>query len=278
MLTVEFEKLRISHKDGQHFDDQVIQSIESFLPYRNEVIEILVLLSRNTNSDETVRVVHRFLESLIPYMERPRDVHGWRDQDFDNFKFIAHEIFLYSLASFIRNERFDTAAALMEMKYYCPTVSQNYNMDMLSFWIFSQPLSSFEDRNRRLDMRRLSLRADLLKQRSSESGVEFRDLIQADFILCLRDYSDRPNDFGLWWPDTLTCAFREVRAFEIFARSQLAKYFDRVMTLLNIDDKEALRTLVGRIKSNMSQISPLWQLQLIEWNRLIGYEGIATQP
>ena len=39
-LTAEFEKLRIEHNSEDPLDELVIQSIESFLPYRNEVIKI----------------------------------------------------------------------------------------------------------------------------------------------------------------------------------------------------------------------------------------------
>ena len=94
-LAVEFEKLRIVRNTEDEFDDLVIQSIESFIPYRNEAIKIFLLLARNRNTDETIRVVHRFLESLIPYLDRPRNVNQWRDDDFDNFKFIIHELYQY---------------------------------------------------------------------------------------------------------------------------------------------------------------------------------------
>ena len=184
-LSAELEKLRIGHEDDQHFDEQVVKSIESFLPYRNEVIEICSLLARNTNLEETARVVHRFLESLIPYAERPRDVHRWKEEDFDNFKFIVHELFLYSLACFIRDERFEIAASLMSMEYYCPDISHDYGTDMLPFCIFRQYMPSLEARIQRLKLNRLSLRADLLQDRARESGVDFRHLMQADFVLIL---------------------------------------------------------------------------------------------
>ena len=125
ILTMEVEKFRIDSDSEGEFDDFVIQNIESFLPYRNEVIAIFCHLARNNNTVETANVVHQFMEGSIPYMERPRDVQGWRETDFDNYKFIIHELFLYAVACFIRN---------------LPDEFLDYGTSMISFEIFRRHL------------------------------------------------------------------------------------------------------------------------------------------
>ncbi|MHA1834925.1 MAG: hypothetical protein ACTSV7_13185 [Candidatus Baldrarchaeia archaeon] len=61
------------------------------------------------------------------------------------------------------------------------------------FSIFRQYIDSLTYRNRRLKLRHLSLRTDLLKERCQTTGIDFRYLMQADFILLIRAklYSDK---------------------------------------------------------------------------------------
>lgn len=259
------------------FDDLVIQSIESFIPYRNEAIKIFLLLVLNKNTDETIRVVHRFLESLIPYLDRPRNATQWREGDFDNFKFIIHELYLYSVACFIRHEKFDSAAVLMTDGYYASDSSVDYDQAMTTFCVFRPYLKSLQRRNNRLELRLYSLHADLLMQRSRESGIESRDLMQADLVLFLRSVMDNPAaQFGLWYPETLIYAGRQARPFEIFARSQSAKYFNKMKRLLGIASKTELVPVINKINANpQSYLSQGGFPISIEY--LLGYERIATK-
>ena len=100
VLSAELEKLRLD-PDADPFDDAVVQNIESFLPYRNEAIELFIALALYQDTPETRITLHRFFERLIPYLDRSPRLTQWKDCDFDNFRFIVHELFLYALASLI---------------------------------------------------------------------------------------------------------------------------------------------------------------------------------
>ena len=278
-LTEELEKLRIKNGEGDILDDLVVRSIESFLPYRDEVVKIFLLLSRVKDTDEAVQIVHRFLEGLIPYMDRPKSISTWTEDDFDNFKFIVHELYLYAVSCFIRNEKFDAAAVLIGTDYYLSDSFDGFDSRMISFWIFRQYLKSLKHRNDRLKLSRASLHADILKQRSGRSGIDFRDLMQTDLVLFLRSRLDYPNDqFGgwHWWPETLLYAGRLSKPFEIFARSQSIQYFNRMKCLLGIKSKEELVPLLNKINAN-----PQMYLHQSGFSvylpALIGYEQISTK-
>ncbi|MYB27408.1 MAG: hypothetical protein F4X32_07930 [Candidatus Dadabacteria bacterium] len=276
-LTAEFEKLRIEQSEEGTFDDLVIQSIESFLPYRNEIIKIFLLLSRNKNTDEAIQVVHGFLEDLIPYMDRPKNTDRWREDGFDNFKFIIHELYLYALSCFIRHEKFDAAAVLIGKDYYLSHSFTEYGSAMVTFRVFRHWLQSLQNRNNRLTLDRPSLHADLLKQRSEKSGIEFRDLMQTDLVLFLRGHLDHPDDrFHWWWPETLLYAERQPRPFEIFAKSQSTRYFNRMKCLLRIDSKTDLTVLLSKIYENPQLYLPRSDFP-IDLEHLLGYKQIATK-
>jgi len=276
MLAEQFERLRI-RSDSDPFDEAVVRSIEGFLPYRDQAINIFLGLALYLDSSEARRAIHRFFERLIPYMSRPEQVTSWREWDSDNFKFIVHELFLYAIATLVRYERFESADYLMSTEYYIAGRSDYGRDAMVSFEIFRQHMKSLEYRNERLEAKRLSLRADLLQNRAKGIAVEFRHLMQADFILFMRDNLHRPGTQWHWWPETLLYASRQAGAFEVFARSRSARYFDKAKVLLGIDSKEALQPLLGTFATGVIVI-PRWQFESFGPTHLLGYQELATKP
>lgn len=269
------ERFRIEKYEGE-FDDAVIKSIEDFLPHRNEAIQVFVTISQYAANDENIQKMHRFFENLVQYMNRPEHVRQWSEWDFDNFIFIVHELFLYAVAVLIKHERFYQANFLMEQKYYMPGNS-DYGRDvMVSYIVFRKYMSSLEHRNKRLELRRLSVRADLLKERCSGMGVEFRDLMQADFVLYLRAELETEGDFGNWWPETLLYLGHYHSPFEIFARAVSKKYFDKVKCLLAIQSPEDLEGLLNAYKEDKRRL-PRWEFESFSPSALLGYDQLAKR-
>ena len=212
-------------------------------------------------------------------MDRPEGVSTWKESDFDNFKFIIHELFLYAISSLLKYECFDAVAHLIRHHYY---VEKNaaYGRDvMVPYTIFRNYLNSLEHRNKRLNLRRISLRADLLEQRSKTSGIAFRQIMQSDFILFIRDCFDaiKSNTHQNWGPETLIYNERYSGAFEIFARAQSKEYFDRIKCIFDIEDKKDFLPLFNAFREKKLRI-PTWQFTSINPELLLGFEDIATRP
>ncbi|MBO8131928.1 MAG: TIR domain-containing protein [Candidatus Marinimicrobia bacterium] len=271
-FTKNLEKFRIKDYEGE-FDEAVIKNIEAFLPYRNEFIKFLLTIARYDLREEFIERLHRFFESLIPYMFRPEGVNSWREWDFDNFKFIIHELFLYAVAILIKLERFQQAAMLLSQRYYVPGNS-DYGRDvMVSFTIFRQYMASLEYRKKRLNLRRLSLRADLLKERSQTTGIAFKYLTQADFVLFIRAglHGER------WWPETLLYLVNFQGSFEIFVRAESKRYFEKIKCLFDIDDPNDLKLLLEEYNQCRRQL-PTWQFESFNPSLLSNIERLATIP
>jgi hypothetical protein len=257
------------------FDDAVVASIDAFLPYRNEAVDLFLALGLYLDTSETSNAIHRFFEQLIPYLDRPLTVTQWNEWDFDNFRFIVHELFLYAVAALIRNERFEAAAHLMATEYFVPD-RQNYGREhVVPFEVFRQYMESLEHRNKRLGLRRLSVRADFLKERCKGVGLDFQHLMQADFILFMRDHIDHPDAHWHWWPETLLFADRFSRPFEVFARSRSTRYFDKAKVILGVDSKDAV---VAAVNSFDGTNLPRWQFESFSPAHLLGLEQLATRP
>ncbi|BCA03504.1 hypothetical protein H12S4_44080 [Bradyrhizobium diazoefficiens] len=93
-----FEELRIEGSNRDDFDEEVVKSISAFIPYRDEYLGVLAALARAPSGEDGAIVVKRFFERLIPFLTRPEPMMSWSEHWFDNFRFIIHELFLYTVA------------------------------------------------------------------------------------------------------------------------------------------------------------------------------------
>ncbi|MES5323620.1 SEFIR domain-containing protein [Alcaligenes phenolicus] len=270
------ERFRISKSEGE-FDDAVINNIEEFLPFRNEVIQLFIAVAQYAPEEQFIHRMHRFLESMIPYMSRTHGISQWSDWDFDNYKFIVHELFLYALAILLKHDRIEQANYLLQQQYYLPGNSEYGRDTMVSFTVFRENLHSFDHRNQRLGLRRLSLRADLLKNRCTGIGIDFRYLLQADFVAFMRAEVETQDTYNQWWPETLVLLGHFNSPFEIFARSVSKSYFNNSKVLLSIEVPKDLEPLFKSYQDGSREL-PRWQFDRFNPAALLGYKDLATRP
>lgn len=275
-LVDELEKIRVA-EGTDPFDDAVVQSIEQFLPYRNEAIEIFLNLALYRDDAETRSALHRFFERLIPYFDKPPHLTQWSDWSADNYQFIVHELFLYAVACMLKQGRFDTAHYLLATQYYLPGQSEYGRDSMISYTVLRQHIRSLEIRNQRLGLRKLSLRAALLKDRCVGLGVSFREFMQADFVLFLYSELHAQDDHHSWWPETLVYVGRYSGPFEIFARSGSLAYFEKIKGLLGLDSKASLEELMASYAKDRRRL-PRWQYETLDVSALLGVEKLAKKP
>lgn len=270
------ERFRILERQGE-FDDLVVKSIEDFTPYRNEFIQLLITISIYSQDEDYINLIHRFFEQLIPYLYKPPEITSWREWDFDNFRFIVHELFLYTIAIFLKDERFSYALYLMSQDYFVPRHAEYSRNTMVSYDAFVTYMKSFEHRNNRLKLNLLSLQADLLKERTHSTGVDFRYLMQADFVLFIRKEVENVDQSCCWWPYTLIYIEHFNSAFEIFARSISKSYFNKVKELILIEKPQDLESLLTSYRDKSRKL-PSWSFNSFDPVALLGYKELATKP
>ncbi|MEH2521572.1 hypothetical protein V1279_007145 [Bradyrhizobium sp. AZCC 1610] len=273
-LIAALENFRIdpNHKD---FPQAVLDSIDAFLPYRNEFIEFMFAAAPESGPKLT-QVLQRFFEGAIPFMSKPPSVNSWKQWDFDNFVFIVHELFLYSIAILLRYERFETVAEVFDFRFYVKN-DQKPNEAMQPFSIIRQPLRSLEAKQQ--ELRRVSLRADLLEKRSHGSGLQFESIMAADFVLFLRSAISE-DDYHSWYPETLLYSYEMHGPFEIFARAESATYFKRLSPVVGIANKEELETLLGTfsVDGRAGRWLPRWNYHSLNLSGLSNVAKLASRP
>lgn len=275
LVSQQMERFRIIEK-GDPFDERVAESVKDFLPYRNELIEIFSTVALYRDDDETISTIHKFFESLIPYLYRPVDVRSWNDTDFDNFKFIIQELFIYCIACLLKRERFDAIGNLLRREFYVRSEADFGRDAMTPFSVLQSYIKSLEARNHRLKLGRRSLAAELLNERCKGIGVEFDKLMTADFILFMRSKIDQHEGHS-WWPDTLVYVGRFAGHFEVFARCKSRSFFNKLKIALGVNSKDDLEAALQAIEAAPGGI-PRWDFGSFSPRVLLGFETISTKP
>jgi len=272
-------KFRLEPSNGaEDFDQKVIDSIEKFIPYRNELIEVFSSISQYDNTQNSFPVIHKFFESLIPYLNRPEGINRHHKWDWDNLKFIIQESFLICISVLLKHERYDAIGYLLKQRYYVE-LDDNYGQNkMHSFGVFRNHLESLDHRNRRLKLNRMSLHADIIKERSTDSGISFNQIMQADFLLYITNAIQELKEGGRqrWWPETLIFKSFHGGAFEVFLRSESSEYFNQLAPALGINDKSELNPFVDAIKNNTIYV-PKWDYESINPLELMNFEKLCIR-
>lgn len=277
--SIEAFRIPIETFREQDFDEPIVKSIDSFLPYRDEFIGVVSAIARySTSNDE--KLLRGFFEKVIRYTRRPKSVSQWHEWYWDNFKFIVHEMFLYSIALLLKHERFDLVQSLMSHGYYVGEATEDARNPMQPFGVIRGHLDSLTHRNSRLKLKRFSLHADMLEKRSHASGVPMNDLMQADFVLFLYDSltSFKEQHEQLWWPVTLVYLQEYAAPFEIFARSESQRYFKKICPLIAVSSKEELGEsfkLFGRQGTPLQL--PNYHYRSLSLVRATNFEKLATK-
>jgi hypothetical protein len=273
-LASEMEKFRIS-TDRPEFEERVLKSIEDFIPYRNQYVELVSELCIYGEDHEIVNLVHKFFEAIAPYRHRPAEANSWSDWDFDNFRFNIQGLFLYTVALMIKSERYQATSEMLQTEYYYRLGEDAREGGIFSYESFQHHLKSLDSINNKKNPRALSLFASLVSHRCKEISVQFIDIMQADFRLGLISFIEKQR--WVWYPDTLVYAGRLFRPFEVFARSRSTKYFNRTKGLLGVMDKADLAKVVQELETDPRKV-PTWQFDRVDVRLLLGFDELATRP
>jgi hypothetical protein len=277
VLASNFEKLRIDPKCDP-FDQAVIDSIEAFLPYRDEFIRVMTTVAKNNVTDDAITFVKRFFESVLLYCYPPRETISYTSDWFDNYKFIINELFIYTIAILLKYERFESADQLITGGFYAGAVSEYSHDPMQGLPVFCPSVGSLEVRKRRLSLNRTSLHADLLKERATVAGISFENFMQADFVLFMREASDakRAGRDNRWYPDTLVYLGHRAKPFELFARARSSRYFDKVRHVIQVEGPADLIELVKAFGNELHL--PRWDYYTLNPAQLMAVDQVGTTP
>lgn len=274
------EELRFDPTAEGEADELFVQSLEKFLPYRDEYIAVISSVVKGEIDDRKCTILVRFFEKLMPFMFRPESATQWADAWSSNYRFLVHEMFLHLVALLLRNEQFAALNEILSANYYIGDIPDLRHETTTPFFIFRQPPAMFDVRQKRLGQNRAIPHADFIRNRASKAGVLLDELMQADLVLYLRDVADAiaSKRRNRWFPVSLIYTQNSMRQMELFARSVSIQYFMRLAPVLGVGSLADFRAVLDQIGKGTGLFLPTAGYWSLELNYLIEPDKLCTRP
>ena len=233
------DELRVRERpEVEHIDEKILDDIHKLLPLRDQLVDWLLLETAIEDASTLEDVLQSFLEKLIALKYRPPEITSFNDTWFDAHSIFVYEMFLYLIGVLIKNEKITNLRTILTSRYLLPESVARQGEDFVSCEEFYTSADALEYRNKRLKLNRLSLLADLMKERATRKGIPFRDVMQAELVVLL--VSLLTNDMH-WYPHTLVFSGRRGGRFPLFIRAAQHKHFAKLKTITGIASGNELR-------------------------------------
>lgn len=228
------EQYRIdSCRDNEKpFYETFLESIHQMKKVRDDTLDVIIpLVCSCTLQEEIAKLLHRLFEGLYAFSLHPKDASSWRENDFDNYRFVLYELFLYTIAAYLKYDKLEAVSPLLQ-DYVAPTVK--WDNPLLSFWdLFPSSLISLNQWNKTLKHQWISPGAYHLQDRACRCDITWEDLIQADIFLSVKSK-------GLFYPWTSPHLGRGY-IIPIFARATSKAYAQRLAKALGFASAKDLK-------------------------------------
>ncbi len=147
-----------------------------------------------------------------------------------------------------------------------------------NFQGFESYIRSHEEfRMRRLRQSRLSVAADFHNERVDQAFLTFDDIMQADFLLCVRGLLHHPKALTRWFPRTLAYAEKyQKTGFDLFFSAQSKKKFQPVCVVLNVRNKNDLLERFEQVSKQCSLADWKFGGVAIPFESYLGLAALAT--
>lgn len=221
----------------EHVDEQVLGDLHKLLPLRDQLIDWLILESSLPLWPRFDDMLIDVLERLLALQYQPPDVTSWNESWYDAQRIFIYEVFLYFIAVLIQADRYVSIRNMLTTQYLLPEQATSRVNTFVYFDDFGGYSRALAERNERLKMNRISVIADLIKERATRTDVPFRDVMQAELIVLLVSLLSSERR---WYPHTLIYSERGPR-FPLFLRATQRKYFERLKIITGVETADDLR-------------------------------------
>jgi hypothetical protein len=234
----DLEIKNINHDED--IDDVVLNRLADMKFLRDEIVETFLVYSRYSEFDQSFLV--KIFEHLLSIYNAKGD-----DMNYDHYKFFGIELFLYISALLIKEEKFNELAALLHRSYLL-TSTGTRNVSEEPFTVFTDyRIYSLEvERNRKLSPQKISVTADILKERADNPILGFNYIQQTEMLL---HYVSLLKNIDPWLPYTVIFRREDMTLLQLLKSSS---YFERFKVVLGVKDKDDLiQKVAGVIASGI---------------------------
>ena len=229
---------------GDTPDETIFNKIDEMKVIRDEFLYFIESIIKSQRDNEVSEMIVEFFEKIYSYSEYKYDG-SYNPVVCDHFKFIIWELFIWINTILFKYKKYGVIRDITKTKYYIDTkFGNNYNESAFeSFYFYCE---SLERRNMRLSLRRISLQADIFKERSVYKGKTFlREIIETDIILSYIALANRKE----WFPQSYIY-FERFSSIKLLQKMERKAHFDNIKILFGVNNLDEFKDLVNSKKFN----------------------------
>lgn len=236
----ELEKTKPDFSKFAEYDEAIVAQIKEGIPISYRFIEAALLASKYGDVDAIEAIYVSFGNALKLY-EVPDDFSGnYRTTDFDGYKFLTFEMFVSFIVALIKYDNWEIIGNILANDLF---VEKDYDSKYVPFVRISARVVSLDEiRNRRLNLRRLSVMADLLRERFTRSElselIDHKGFLEADYFLFMRTACHGKNlqDFyHVWCPRS--CVWLD-RPPSYIVKSESKRFLEKIVKATGFEKSE----------------------------------------
>lgn len=233
------EEERITEvKSGEYLDELIVNSIENMKSLRDEYIRYVELQCEAYEEYVDPDSIVEFFEKLYKYTEPGEDIGGtYRTDQFDNFKFLLYELFLYTIIIVLDYGKYKTVSEIINGTFFIKRRGEVKNVKFGEFRFYLRSLD--EDRKRRLNSTRLSLVADLLVTRASLKKYTKNKIVEIDLFLHYISILNGDDIYDIWFPATYI--YDRYCKVLLLAKLVSKRHFSKIKSLFLVNTEDELR-------------------------------------
>tara|TARA_R110000737_G_scaffold2923_6_gene8666 strand:+ start:132427 stop:133866 length:1440 start_codon:yes stop_codon:yes gene_type:complete len=248
-------------------DEDVVESINSSVSLMQAAIDVMSIACRSKKDAELIDPVTNLFESVSNPLLSYDTISRVQNEP---SRFFMWEFLIYLSAVCIKYKRYETLNSICSYRF---ARSTGGSLDWVRYAAFENPLRAVDvDRNKRLETRRISIKADLLKERVGSTAFEFEHLIQADVLLSIRsiltDYKGGHHDS--WQPLTVVFVSRFGVELPIFSKLIATGDFSGLVDILGVDNLSSYKTSVENALNDSGAARWRFDYSNIPWKTLLG--------
>ena len=248
---------------------EIVNTIHQYTPLRDDFVHFFDKVIRSGIGFD-VDLLIRFYEKVHSFTQPDVRTSSYFDYQFDSFRFMIHELFLYMIMLSIKSERYDLMEQILLSRYFVEERYNSYNNNGSDFHAFYNHVQSFDTYYKDvLSSDFYSPMADLMIKRIPVGFT--KDLLVHADIIC--HHVGAWNDIE-WFP--VTYIYRPRGAIDFFRRMISQRHFDKVKALFGVKTATEFIERLNEAKAKMlvnnglrysgasDSVAPIYQLINIE--------------
>lgn len=226
-----------------------------------------IILSKDVHS---AIQIHRFFERLLTGWEVVPHNGAYSRWDNDVYRYFTHDAFVSFVAIAMQERAFSMASDVLSMPFFKPK-SQDVTGEAASYAVFRPYIESLESRNKKQNLRRLSLHADILTEHHQHSLVDQTYFMEADLTLYLRSLI--APKFS-WYPISAIYLAYTYGALPTYVRASSVKAYEDFKPLLFSKSADELRQII--ITTEKEDRGLRFEYRSLELSQLTNAKALAT--